>query len=143
MIKLTYTQLTTILFVMLFFHIFDDYYLQGILASMKQRKWWENQEGYNEKYKNDYIPALLCHAFSWSFMINLPFIILTKGNCFFIFVSLAFNFVFHSLIDNAKANLKQINLCKDQIFHVLQVFITWACYAILFERLEQWVIILK
>ena len=25
---------------MVFLHIVDDYYLQGILASMKQKQWW-------------------------------------------------------------------------------------------------------
>ena len=29
------------LLLMIFLHIVDDYYLQGILASMKQRGWWE------------------------------------------------------------------------------------------------------
>lgn len=64
MIKLTAIQQMMLFFVMLFLHIFDDYYLQGILASMKQKDWWRKQEGYNEKYKDDYIPALFCHAFS-------------------------------------------------------------------------------
>ena len=41
---------------MIFCHIVDDYYLQGILASMKQRKWWE--EHYPQKsYNYDYIMA--------------------------------------------------------------------------------------
>lgn len=26
---------------MIFFHIVDDYYLQGWLTSAKQKKWWE------------------------------------------------------------------------------------------------------
>ena len=30
-----------LLFAMLFLYIVDDYYLQGILASMKQKKWWK------------------------------------------------------------------------------------------------------
>ena len=43
-----------ILFAMIFCHIVDDYYLQGILASMKQKAWWQKQESYCEKYKYDY-----------------------------------------------------------------------------------------
>lgn len=30
-----------VLLAMVFCHIVDDYYLQGWLASAKQRKWWE------------------------------------------------------------------------------------------------------
>ena len=30
------------LLTMIFLHIVDDYYLQGVLAKMKQRKWWED-----------------------------------------------------------------------------------------------------
>ena len=47
---------------MLFFHIVDDYYLQGFLASAKQKSWWEKNNP-NPLYKNDYIIALVEHAF--------------------------------------------------------------------------------
>ena len=43
-----------LLLLMIFAHIVDDYYLQGILASMKQKSWWTKQEGYKSLYKNDY-----------------------------------------------------------------------------------------
>lgn len=53
---------------MVFCHIVDDYYLQGCLASMKQKKWW--QENTPQKlYKYDYIVALIMHSMSWSFMV--------------------------------------------------------------------------
>ena len=61
-----------LLFTMIFAHIIDDYCLQGILASMKQKAWWKNQEQYNDKYKYDYIIALAMHSFSWAFMIMCP-----------------------------------------------------------------------
>lgn len=32
-----------ILFTMIFCHIVDDYYLQGWLASAKQKSWWEKE----------------------------------------------------------------------------------------------------
>lgn len=60
-----------ILFCMLFCHVIDDYYLQGILASMKKKSWWEKNAP-DELYKNDYKMALFMHSFSWSFMIMLP-----------------------------------------------------------------------
>ena len=46
----------------IFCHIVDDYYLQGILASMKQKTWWPKQEGYRDLYKNDYKMALFIHS---------------------------------------------------------------------------------
>lgn len=64
-----------ILLFMIFMHIIDDFNLQGIMAAMKQKSWWEKQEGYNDKYRFDYIPALLCHAFSWSMMIHIPILV--------------------------------------------------------------------
>lgn len=39
---------------MIFLHIVDDYYLQGILAQMKQKKFWKEQAP-DVKYKYDYI----------------------------------------------------------------------------------------
>ena len=63
---------------MLFCHIVDDYYLQGWLASAKQKKWWE-QNASNPLYKNDYIMALVEHAFSWTFMVHVPIVIAPHG----------------------------------------------------------------
>lgn len=117
---------TYILLTMIFLHIIDDYKLQGILASMKQKQWWVKQEGYKDMYKHDYIVALLCHSFSWAFMIMLP-----------IFVSISFkitpevlsifvvNLLGHALIDDMKANKHQINLVIDQLIHLLQIVLTW------------------
>ena len=79
--------LVFIFFAMCFCHIVDDYYLQGILASMKQKSWWTKQESYEDKYKNDYIVALLMHAFSWSFMILIPFLLLGLPWVFMVLVS--------------------------------------------------------
>jgi hypothetical protein len=109
---------------MLFCHIVDDYYLQGILASMKQKAWWKKQEGYSENYKNDFAMALFMHAFSWAFMINLIFIILGI-NINFIFFSIIINCAIHMFIDHLKANVKLINLCMDQTLHIVQMWITF------------------
>ena len=60
-----------VVLLMIFCHIVDDYYLQGWLASAKQKKYWK--ENAPEKlYRYDYIWALIMHSFSWSFMIMLP-----------------------------------------------------------------------
>ena len=118
----------TLLFGMLFLHIVDDYYLQGCLASAKQRRWWEKNCP-NEMYKNDYIMALCEHAFSWTFMIML--IPMLWGyfhdweNYSGWIILFAYNWTMHSVVDNYKANLKTINLVQDQLFHMFQVLITW------------------
>lgn len=107
----------------LFLHIVDDFYLQGILANMKQKEWWE--EHYNDKlYRHDYIVALLIHSMSWSFMVHLPTLIylyLTGHDLNFFSLSLLLHALLHSLIDNAKANDHSINLITDQLMHVGQI----------------------
>lgn len=109
---------------MIFCHIIDDYYLQGILASMKQRSWWE--ENYPERlYRYDYIMALAMHATSWAFMIMLPvaaYMDFRSTNLFF--VMLAANSVIHALVDDLKANRHKINLIVDQSVHMIQIAVT-------------------
>lgn len=112
-----------ILFVMIFAHIVDDYYLQGILASLKQKTWWENQKSYKPMYKYDYIVALIMHAFSWSFMISLP--ILYLGFTKWIVVAIILNTIIHGIVDDLKANKGKINLIVDQSIHIIQIVITW------------------
>lgn len=112
-----------ILFVMIFAHIVDDYYLQGILASLKQKSWWENQKSYKPLYKYDYIVALIMHAFSWSFMISLP--ILYLGFTKWIVVEIILNTIIHGIVDDLKANKGKINLIVDQSIHIVQILITW------------------
>lgn len=112
-----------ILFVMIFAHIVDDYYLQGILASLKQKSWWENQKSYKPMYKYDYIVALIMHAFSWSFMVSLP--ILYLGFTKWIVFSIILNTIIHGIVDDLKANKGKINLIVDQSIHIVQIVITW------------------
>ena len=117
-------------FTMLFFHIVDDYYLQGWLANGKQRSWWEKNAP-KEEYKNDYKMALFMHGFSWSFMVHLPLVIFQfiQGRLFsdsflsFIIISLAVSSVIHSSIDDAKANKFKLNLIQDQLLHILQIIL--------------------
>ena len=108
-----------------FLHIVDDFYLQGILASMKQREWWE--EHYNDElYRHDYIVALLIHSMSWSFMVHLPtlvYLYLGGRDLNFFCSSLLLHAVIHVIIDDAKANAHSINLVTDQVLHILQITI--------------------
>lgn len=113
-----------IILLMIFCHIVDDYYLQGWLASAKQKKYWE-ENAPAKLYRFDYIWALIMHSFSWAFMIMLP-IALTMSfqiNVLFIVVFVA-NMMVHAITDNEKANRFTINLWIDQIVHLSQIAMT-------------------
>lgn len=111
-----------VLFSMIFFHILDDFCLQGIMASMKQKSWWQKDPiGSQPKYKNDYIAALFAHSFSWAFMIMIPVMICGQWD----WLVLIANMFTHAAIDDAKANKFQINLIQDQICHLIQILMTW------------------
>ena len=124
-----------ILLLMIFLHIVDDYYLQGILASMKQRGWWEKNAS-DRKYKYDYIVALLMHAFSWTFMIMLPTAISLLLNpvaaTIPVFIIMFFvNWGVHMITDHLKANVKVLNLVQDQTIHIIQIVLTWLLFFII------------
>ena len=116
---------------MLFMHIVDDYYLQGILASMKQRSWWEKNAA-DPLYKHDYIVALIMHAISWTTMIMTPvFVYRYLNKCAvspLIIIVFIVNVAAHAFIDDQKANKKTINLVLDQTAHMFQIIATFmAC----------------
>ena len=118
-----------ILLAMIFLHIVDDYYLQGILAKLKQKSWWE-ENAPDPLYKHDYIVALMEHAFSWTFMIMLPvgiYTIFYDKSIVFIIIMFLINWIIHSIVDHLKANVKVINLVTDQVIHILQIIVTWVC----------------
>jgi hypothetical protein len=114
-----------ILLLMLFVHIVDDFYLQGILANMKQKRWWEHSEWYKPLYKNDYKMALLIHSMSWSIMILLPCMIMYEISGLMLLGTFIINAVIHYYIDDLKANRGKINLIVDQSIHIVQVILTW------------------
>ncbi len=114
----------------LFMHVFDDYVLQGCLANLKQKSWWEKNAP-ADLYRKDYIAALICHAFSWSVMITLPLIIYMKGDLGWFWFSLPINWTIHALVDNWKANIKKINLIQDQSIHLGQIILTWGVFILI------------
>ena len=115
---------TFIVMLMIFCHVVDDYYLQGWLASAKQKKYWEDNAP-DEMYKFDYIWALIMHSFSWVFMIMLPAAFVMNFNISTIFLTIFMcNILIHAITDDLKANRKKINLIQDQSIHLLQIFIT-------------------
>ena len=114
-----------LLLIMFLMHIVDDFYLQGILASMKQQSWWKNQEGYSSLYRNDYKMSLLIHSMSWSIMILLPSMFILNTHPYAILAIFIINAAIHYYIDDLKANEKKINLVTDQTIHIMQVIATW------------------
>ena len=117
-----------VLFLMIFLHIIDDFCLQGIMASMKQKSWWQKDPvGSQPKYENDYIAALFAHSFSWSFMIMIPVLIWGQWE----WPILIANMLTHAVIDNAKANKFQINLIQDQTYHLIQIIATWLVFVVI------------
>lgn len=123
-----------ILMVMLFLHIIADYNLQGVLAKMKQKKYWE--ENFPDDfglYKNDYIIALIEHSFCWAFIVMLPILVrlwvsgnFDNPNIYIVYITfLIVNTLFHAWTDHMKANVGNCSLMTDQIIHITQIIITW------------------
>lgn len=113
-----------LLLLMIFCHIVDDYYLQGWLASAKQKKFWK-ENAPEHMYRFDYIWALIMHSFSWAFMIMLPIAFVKGFNVDRYFVSIFIcNLVIHAITDDLKANKRIINLWTDQLIHIGQIVIT-------------------
>lgn len=126
-----------VLMAMIFLHVFADYNLQGIMASMKQKSWWRKQ--YQEidtcMYATDYRFALAAHAFEWSFVVMIPCAI-SSWFCEWWLITILYlvlllsNTALHIYFDDLKANKKRINLGADQVFHILQILTTWAVWTI-------------
>lgn len=114
-----------LLLAMIFAHIVDDYYLQGWLASAKQREWWIKNAP-EPLYRYDYVAALIMHSMSWSFVILLP-IAFSNKFCVDAIFAVAFlaNTVVHGFVDNLKANRKKISLIQDQMIHCVQIIVTF------------------
>ena len=121
-----------LLLTMIFLHIVDDFYLQGILAKLKTQSWWEENvpEDLYSLYQRDYIAALVIHAFSWTFMMMLPVMIITAimQNDHLVIaytITFAVNVVIHAWTDHLKANVQNASLLLDQTIHLMQILLTW------------------
>lgn len=137
-------NINIVLMVMLFMHILDDFYLQGILANLKQKKWWnENAPKDTDSrnsvdkpevkplYKYDYIMGLFIHALSWAIVVHLPIFFVSGWNPHWaVYLMLGINLVIHAIVDDLKANKMKINLIEDQIAHIMQIIVTWSIWAL-------------
>lgn len=114
-----------ILLLMILFHILDDFVLQPVcLAKLKQKSWWE-ENAPEEQYSFDYLTALAIHALSWSIMILVPPMFVKVIPGYLLLLLVITNTLIHALIDDLKANKKTINLTRDQLVHLTQIFFTW------------------
>lgn len=119
-----------ILLAMIFCHILDDFFLQGMcLTNLKVKGWW-TKNAPDENYKYDYIPALLVHAFSWTFMMMLPCAIYLKFDMGWLLIMYPINFVIHAIVDDLKANKRKINLIQDQCIHFAQIIATFGLFCL-------------
>lgn len=115
---------------MIFCHIVDDYYLQGWLASAKQKQWWKDNTS-DKLYRFDYIWALIMHSFSWSFMIMLPIAMYQNFDVTWVFgLMIVINMAIHAFVDHLKANVKVINLWVDQACHMFQITATFIVFVL-------------
>ena len=114
------------LLLMLWLHVLADFHLQDILARMKQRSWWLSQEGYGDRYRNDWAIAMWIHAFEWTFVVMLPLMYRLNWqptrNYILIFVGQMF---IHAVVDHMKANMRVLSLVGDQLIHVCQILVIW------------------
>lgn len=118
-------NIVVVLILMLFAHIVDDFYLQGVLVKMKQKEWWK-ENAPDALYKYDYIAALIIHALSWSIMITLPILFVSAWDPHWaIYLMLGINTGIHATVDDLKANRHKINLIGDQCLHLAQILETW------------------
>lgn len=121
---------------MVWAHTWADYVLQhACLHELKCKSWWQEHAN-QQRYRNDYKVALLMHCIQWTgavlapiaaiiifcYDINTPMI----GLLFLAaFVS---NTIGHYYLDDAKANRYMTNLIEDQVWHMVQVVITWGVF---------------
>lgn len=111
-----------LLTLMLLMHIIEDFHVQGRMADMKQRSFWEP---YGEMYGNDHKVVLLLHGFEWAVFVSIPLFLFADvhWSYFAVMVSMA---VCHAMIDDAKCNGRTLNLVEDQTAHVMQVIVMLA-----------------
>ena len=149
-----------ILLFMIGMHILEDFHLQGIMANMKQKDWWDKQfisetdrlegklsdEGLDNYYKdmfrmyhNDYIPVLLLHGFGWSLCIHIPIIayLFMQGTLdgssiqWTLTAVILVQGLIHSYIDDKKANCFRINLIQDQSMHMIQIIASYVLFCVI------------
>lgn len=126
---MTVNQSIVMLLCMIMGHIIADYNLQGCLAELKQKAWWQKQLDSKLEdtiYKNDWAIALFMHSFAWTFCVLFPTMFMGMYNHMIVILALLIiDTGLHFYIDDLKANKMEINLIQDQGYHLLQIICMW------------------
>jgi len=78
-------------------------------------------------YNHDYIAGMACHCVMWGVVTFFPLMFVVSAKAFSI--ALLLNILVHGVIDHLKCNKEKINLCTDQILHLIQIGMTiFLCY---------------
>lgn len=120
----------SMLALMVLLHLIADYTLQGCLANLKQKRWWEDNLTRapvpdKDRYRHDYACGLVCHGLYWSLVVCLP--LLLVGGCAYAANALIQGLV-HACIDDQKANRFSLNLIEDQALHAVQIICIWGVW---------------
>ena len=128
----------------LLLHFISDFTLQGNLGNLKWKTWWMDECNRMEKekklewgsagatfhkYRFDYICGMVCHCLYWTIFTFAP-IIWKMTSTWQIALLVVMNAGFHYWVDDMKANKWRLNLCQDQLFHLVQItatFFVWRC----------------
>lgn len=110
-------------------HLVADYTLQGCLANMKQKLWWDSlfkqhPDKDSAPYKHDYKCALFCHALYWTLITFAPIVFCINITNSVMIDIVILNTIVHYIVDDLKANKFMINLWVDQILHFVQIGLT-------------------
>lgn len=107
-------------------HVVEDFHIQGRMADMKQRSFWEP---YGRMYAWDHVPVLLLHGFEWSMFVSLPILITSWSSVSAGFMAVVVaNGLIHSLVDHLKCNSLKLSLVQDQAIHILQIVVLLAIW---------------
>lgn len=108
---------------MIAMHVIEDFHLQGRMADMKQKSWWEE---YPSQYRRGYVPVLILHGMEWSILVSLPLLLITGLNVpGIVLLGIVINGFVHAIVDDLKANRFLINLETDQSIHILQILLIY------------------
>lgn len=114
-----------VLTLMVFCHIMNDYCLQTLLISLKQRLQWTKGE-FSGSYKNGYASTLLTRGFSWAFIIMFPVVVFYRFNMPLTFyILLITNCLIYAYIDDLEAGKHKISTTTNQSLHITQLVITF------------------
>ena len=122
------TMTIKLLLITLLLHFITDFTLQGCLADMKQKRWWDmlskDVDSSKRRYEHDWICGLVCHALYWTLATFSP-LLLTMENLWMIVFVVAANTAIHAIVDHLKCNRYVINLWQDQLLHLAQIVVTF------------------